>query len=357
MLQTGANDRVRLLGTARVAWSRMLDAIAAARRIVRLEAYAFVDDAIGAAFVRALGDAAARGVAVDVTIDAWGSLGSARAIVARLRAAGCRARVFNQLHFGGLLRLGRNHRKLLIVDGEVAIVGGINIGERFAGWSDVAVEVRGAPASALARRLDGEHRVAQDGPTRIHLSRLGGGRRLFRRYVKAFAAARRRLLVAHSYFLPGSKLVHQLIAAARRGVDVVLLLPGRSDVPLAKMATAVFYEPLLRAGVRIFEWQPSVLHAKMAVVDGRTLLVGSFNLDPYSLANLEALVVSDDRQAAAAGEAWMQARLWKAREIRSADGHRLGRWLGALVLWLARALARLMRSTTGSNPNRAHPDR
>jgi cardiolipin synthase A/B len=288
--------------------------------------------------------AATRGVAVDVTVDAWGSIGSVRQVVTALRAAGCRARAFNRPHLRGLLRIGRNHRKLLLVDDEVAFIGGINIGDRFTAWSDVAVEVRGRAALALARRLDGEHRVAQLGPTRIHLSRLGGGGRLFRRYVKAFGAARERLVVAHSYFLPGPRLIHRLVAAARRGVDVTLLLPGRSDVPLAHVAMGALYAPLLQAGVRIYEWQPSVLHAKLAVIDRRTLLVGSFNLDPYSLANLEALVVTDDRDVARAADAWIIARLAHARRISAGDGSRLGRLAGALLLWLVRALARLMRT-------------
>jgi cardiolipin synthase len=182
------------------------------------------------------------------------------------------------------------------------------------------------------------------------LSRLGGGRRLFRRYLKAFAAARERLLVAHSYFLPGPLLIHRLTAAARRGVDVALLLPGRSDVPLARLAMGALYSPLLRAGVRIYEWRSSVLHAKMAVVDRRTLLVGSFNLDPYSMANLEVLVIADDAAAAIAGDCWIADRLAQATRVTSAGG--LAGWLGHLVgmfvIWLARILAKLMRRAESS---------
>jgi cardiolipin synthase len=344
VLASGAASHIRLLPSAARAWTQCLAAYAGARRRVHLEAYAFAHDHIGRRFVAELTAAARRGVRVEIVIDAWGSIGAAGAVVSSLRAGGCRARVYNRLHLGGLLRLGRNHRKLLIVDDQLAFVGGINIGDRFAGWADVAVEIAGAPALALSRRLDGEHEVEQHGATRIHLSRLGGGRRLFRRYLKAFSAARERLVVAHSYFLPGPRLIHRLVAAAHRGVEVVLLLPGRSDVPLARVAMAALYAPLVRAGVRIYEWQPSVLHAKLAVIDRRTLLVGSFNLDPYSLANLEALVISDDRPAARAGDAWVSARVAQARPVRDGEGSRVGRIAGALLLWLVRALARLMRA-------------
>jgi len=340
-----AAGAVRFLDGAYEAWARMLAAIAGARERVHLEVYAFTHDAVGARFIAALAAAARRGVDVHATIDAWGSVGSGERVITELRAAGCRARAFNRFHLRGFFRIGRNHRKLLVVDDRVAFVGGINIGARFSDWSDVAVELRGAAAAVLGRRLRGEREVAQIGPTRVHLSRLGGGRRLFRRYIKAFAGARRRLWVAHSYFLPGPSLVRQLCAAARRGVDVRLLLPGRSDVPLVKLATSALYAPLLAAGVRIYEYRDSVLHAKLAVIDERTVLVGSFNLDPYSLANLEVLVVADHAAAAADCERWIGACLTRAARITTPGGATgwLGHLVGLVVVWIAGVLARLMR--------------
>jgi cardiolipin synthase len=350
MLSLAPSSCVQFLDSAQQTWARMLAAIAGARERVHLEVYIFAHDTIGRRFIDELSAAARRGVRVDVVLDAWGSMGSGSDVVSALRAGGCRARVFNRLRLRRLFRLGRDHRKLLVVDDNVVFVGGINIGDRFADWSDVAVEIRGTPARALGRRLRGERRVPQLGPTRIHLSRLGGGRRLYHRYVKAFAAARERLLVAHSYFLPGPRLIRRLTAAARRGVDVALLLPGRSDVPLVRLAMGALYAPLLRAGVRIYEWRSSVLHAKMAVIDRKTLLVGSFNLDPYSLANLEVLVISDDATAAEAGDCWIAERLAEATRVTSAGGifGWLGHAVGSFVLWLARVLARLMRRAGSS---------
>ena len=151
------------------------------------------------------------------------------------------------------------------------------------------------------------------------------------------SSVRSRILLAHSYFLPDRKLLRSLTAAARRGVSVTLLVPGRSDVPLARWTTALLYRRLLSAGVQVYEWTNSVLHAKLAVVDGKRLLVGSFNLDPYSLANLEALVESHDLEAARSAEDWILRRVRSARQITVAD--RPLRWLERVLGHLGRALA------------------
>lgn len=322
----------------------MLAAIDAAREAVWLQVYAFAYDGVGQRFIASLTAAARRGVQVDVEIDGWGSLGASAHVVADLRAGGCRARVFNRIRLRSLFRIGRNHRKLLVVDDRVVLVGGVNIGDRYADWCDVAVEARGRVAHSVGRRLRGERYVAQPGPTRVHLSPLGGGRRLYRQYVKAFGAARKRLWVAHGYFFPSPRLIRRLISAARRGVDVALLVPGRSDLPLVRLATAVALAPLRAAGVRIYECRSTILHAKMAVIDGERLLVGSFNLDPFSMANLEALVITDEESAARSAERWLAGQLLAARSTGSVEraDSRFGHLIGVFVLWLVRVLARLM---------------
>jgi cardiolipin synthase len=299
----------RLLENARTTWATMLAHIAGAKRTIHLEVYAFFADEVGERFIEALSAAAARGVAVEVVVDGWGSMTAGNQIVERLSAAGCRARVHNRLRWGFLGRLHRNHRKLLLVDGSVAVLGGINIGDQFTDWEDVALELRGPACHALARRIAGEHFVEQRGPIRVHLSRMGGGARLRRMYVKAFASARRRIRLAHGYFLPDAGMVRRLVAASRRGVSVALLLAGHSDVPLGHLATASLDGRLGRAGIRIAEWNDSVLHAKLAVVDSRRVLLGSFNLDPFSLVCLEALVIVDDARLAAEAERWIERRL------------------------------------------------
>jgi cardiolipin synthase len=336
---------VKLLDGAHVTYARMLAAIAAARARVHLEAYSFHDDTVGRRFIRALADAAARGVEVDVTIDAWGSISHAHAVVAALAKHGCRARIHNRLLGAFFGRLGRNHRKLLVVDDQLAVVGGINIGERFLDWEDVAVELRGPMCATLGRRLRGERHVEQHDRLRVHLSHRGGGRRMFRRYVKAIAGAQHRLLVAHSYFLPARPLVRALKAAAARGVEVTLLLPGRSDVTGARAAMSSVVDELLHADVHVFEWPRTVLHAKLAVIDDARLLVGSFNLDPLSLANLEALLVADDPALARAGARWIDERVARARPLvpSSRWTSRIIRAFGRVLAWLVVLIARLLR--------------
>ena len=206
------------------------------------------------------------------------------------------------------------------------------------GWGSA----RGGRAIAAALR-DGGCEV------RIFLCGLGGGWRLRRRYLKAFDKARERIHIAHGYFLPDPGVLRAITAAAARGVQVRLLLAGRSDVPFARAASRSLYRRLLAAGVAIHEWNESVLHAKVATVDGRHLLVGSFNLDPYSLANLETLAEVSDAQLVEQGEAWIQDRFARSRVMTAVEAStRLQRWLfdplGRLVARLVDAISRVIAS-------------
>jgi cardiolipin synthase len=339
----------RLPGTvlhesAQGAWKAMLSAINGARSTIHLESYAFSDQGIGARFIAALNGAAARGVAVEVVVDGWGALWSAARVVQLLRNGGCDARVHNRLRASLFGKTLRNHRKLLVVDGNVAFIGGINIGDAFADWGDLALELHGPPARALSRRLAGEHFIRQEGPVRIHLSRAGGGWRLRRMYTKAFATARHSVLLAQAYFLPDAKLLRRLLAAAKRGVSVTMLLAGRSDVPLAHLASSSFEARLQAGGARVVEWRRSILHAKVAVIDGRRLLLGSFNLDPFSLADLEALAIVDDPRIARQAERWIERRVSEGESIspESSDSPLLA-LAGRIVVGIVRLLAWLLR--------------
>jgi cardiolipin synthase len=339
------------------AYPRMLAALAQANYSVRLEVYAFAGDSVGQRFITALSAAARRGVRVTVILDGWGSAGDGSEVAARLRDAGCQVAIYNPLTSLLAGRFRRNHRKILIVDDEVAFLGGINIGDEYGRmgepqlphWLDLAVELHGPAVSWLAARLRGGKLRPPRGGVRIHLSGLGGGRRLRRRYVKAIGAARRSVMVANAYFLPDRRLVRSITAAVRRGVQVTLILPGRSDVLLARAASRSLYGRLLRAGVRIHEWTGTVLHAKAAVMDGRRLLIGSFNLDPLSLANLETLVEIEEPQVVADGVAWMERLLAQSREItveELAARPRLSRWLldalGLVAMRVAHRVGRLL---------------
>lgn len=349
------SESVALLDGGAQAYPRMLLAIAQARRSVELEVYAFSPSGVGAHFIEALGEAAARGVAVNVLIDGWGTARSGRAVAAALRKARCRAYVYHRLRSLLVGRFGRNHRKILLVDDNVAFVGGINIGDENVGdevrlgWADLALEIRGPQCARLGAMMRREPLGLATGSLRIYLCGVGGGWRLRRRYLKTFADARHTIHIAHGYFIPDRGVVRAIIASARRGVHVRLLLAGRSDLPFALAAARSLYRRLLAAGVTIYEWNDSVLHAKVATIDGQRLLVGSFNLDPFSLANLEALVEVDNGRVVVQAENWIDDHMARSRLMTSVDAcSRLRRWLldpmGRTVARLAEALGRVIAS-------------
>src|SRR5512138_67364 len=232
-------EEVVLLDGGREAFPAMLAAIAGARREVFLEVYQFSSDAIGGEFVAALNAAARRGVEVTVVIDGIGSSPGATAVAAALQEAGCKVRIWGRLLLLFAGRLRRNHRKILAVDGELAFVGGLNIGDEYGTllplpgdrpWADLALAIRGSVAAWLQEGARRERAHSPPGPVRIWLSGVGGGRRLRRRYLISFGSARRTLDVAHAYFLPDRRLARSMTAAARRGVEVRLVVPGNSDV-------------------------------------------------------------------------------------------------------------------------------
>lgn len=360
---TSPPESMMLLDGGKQTYPRMLQAIAGAQRSVHLEVYAFAPTGVGTHFVEALANAANRDVTVRVIIDGWGSAHRGNETAVALQKAGCAVKIHNRLLSALIGRFGRNHRKLLLVDDEVAFLGGINIGDENVGndlrlgWADLAIEIRGPQCTRLGQMIRHEPYDPVYSSLRIYLCGLGGGWRMRRRYVNAFASARQRIHVAHGYFLPDRGVVRAITAAALRGVEVRLLLAGKSDVPFARAATRSLYRRLLAAGVYIHEWSDSVLHAKVATVDGERLLVGSFNLDPFSLANLEALVEVADTQIIKQGEAWIQDHFANSQPVTSVEANsRLQRWLfdplGRLVARLADAISLVIASRTQRHPSR-----
>ena len=357
----GTIDQVELLDGGEQVYPRMLAAIASAKLYVRLEVYAFSPAGIGRSFVEALSQAAQRGVGIHVTIDGWGSARGGRAVATALSEAGCHVRIYHRLLALLVGRFGRNHRKILLIDDEVAFVGGINIGDENVtqgarpGWADVALEIRGSHCLRLGQMFRREPVRTSDSTLVVHFCGLGGGWRFRRRYLRAFARADQRIEVAHGYFLPDRGIVRAIIAAAKRGVQVRLLLAGQSDVPFARIATRSLYRRLLTAGVDIHEWGGSVLHAKVACIDGRSLLVGSFNLDPFSLANREVLVELSILQVVAQGEKWIEERFEMSKAVTSVDaGSPVHRWLlEPLGIFVARIVALISRVVASGRSRRA----
>ncbi|HNH34810.1 MAG TPA: cardiolipin synthase ClsB [Rhodocyclaceae bacterium] len=372
-------NRVTLLERGGEFFPSLLRAIAEADVEVRLETYIFADDAIGRAVAGALAAAARRGVLVRILVDGFGARNFPTDFGLQLAAAGAQFQVFRP-EVGGLRlrrnRLRRLHRKTAVIDGRIAFVGGINV------LADVDEHTGPAPRHDYAVRIEGPL-VARLHSAAVHLWRLVRWASLRRRpafepvapnpgapggveaafvlrdnfrhrrdievaYLAALAGARSRILIANAYFLPGRRFRRQLVEAARRGVAVTLLVQGRVEYLLQHFATQALYGALLGEGVRVFEYQRSFLHAKVAVVDGRWATVGSSNIDPFSLllAREANVVVRDEAFAAALQESLERTISHGAVEIRAEDWRKAA-WPVRLARWLAYGLVRLLVGFSG----------
>jgi cardiolipin synthase len=297
----------------------MLAAIAAARRWVHLENYIIRSDRIGRRFAEALAERAWAGVRVRVLYDAFGSLGTSRRMWRALRQAGATVRAFHPiLSTHPFEAFVRDHRKLLVVDGDVAITGGLCIGDEWAGdpersrppWRDTMVTARGPAAAALDRTfgriwrqagpaLPPDELAANPAPCGDATVRLVEGQpgvaRVYRAVQLLAAAAVERLWITDAYLVAPPPLFASLVDAGRDGVDVRLLVPGPSDLPVLRNFTRVGYRDLLRAGIGVYEWRGPMLHAKTTLADRTWGRVGSSNLNVSSLlTNYELDVVADD---------------------------------------------------------------
>ena len=343
-------NEVRLLRDGAENYPAWLAAIAAARRTVHLENYIIRADGIGQRFAAALAAKAREGVTVRVLYDWMGCLSTRHGFWRQLREAGVEVRCFNPPRLDSPFGwLSRNHRKTCSVDGEVGFVAGLCIGQAWAGdpargiapWRDTGIELRG-PAVADLERAFGQSwaqagppphvpsqapsqapsgpppaipAVAGQVPVRVIGSRpntMG----LYRFDQLIAALARHRLWLTDAYFVGTTSYVRALCDAARDGVDVRLLVPGSSDIPLAQALSRAGYRPLLEAGIRVYEWNGPMLHAKTAVADGRWARIGSSNLNLASwLGNWELDVAIEDPGFAAEMEAMYLDDLDNAAEI------------------------------------------
>lgn len=346
-----AGNRIALLQDASENYPAWLDAIAAARSWVHFESYIIHDDGIGRQFADALAAKARSGVSVRVLYDWWGARGLLPNRLWRsLRAAGVHVRCFNPPRVGSPLAwMSRDHRKMIGVDGRVAFVTGLCVGQDWVGdpqagleaWRDTGVRIEG-PAVADVERAFAETWAAAGLPLPVQelpevadplpggsvtLRVIAGTPRqgtLYRLDQLIAAAAQRSLWLTDAYFVATTPYVQALRVAAADGVDVRLLVPNTSDIPVLRAVSRAGYRPLLEAGVRVFEWNGAMLHAKSAVADGRWARVGSTNLNPASwLGNWELDVTVEDQRFAAAMEQMYERDLTCATEIVLSARHRV----------------------------------
>ena len=324
-------NRLRLLCTGSEYFPALEAAIRAAHNEIHLETYIYENDATGRRITDALCDAVRRGVAVYLMVDGFGAKDLAPALKRELSDAGVQLLVFRPKISPLTLkreRLRRLHRKIAVVDGRVAFVGGINIIDDLHTpgqipprydyavevegplvpvihdavdrlWSRISWVYRGRPVRRARRTPDGTPRGSHRAALVVrdnfhHRSDIEDA------YLAAIEAARDEIIIANAYFFPGRRFRQALVQAAGRGVRVTLLLQGRVEYVLLHYASRALYGMLLEAGVEIREYHKSFLHAKVAVIDHHWATVGSSNIDPFSLfLAREANVVVEDREFAA----------------------------------------------------------
>jgi cardiolipin synthase len=355
-------------------------AIDDARDEILLETYIFAHDDIGQTIATALMRAAARGVTVRLLVDGFGSREFVAKHLVPLSEAGIHVLIYRR-EVGALplrrRRLRRLHRKLAVIDGRVAFVGGINIISDYEAPSldaprhDYAVRVEGpllGPIHAGVRhvwelvawasfrqrlRLPASPPFMPQPCGNVEAAFLVRDNIRHRRdiedaYLLGIASARREIILANAYFLPGRRFRHALLDASRRGVMITLLVQGLADHPLQQRATRALYGQLLAGGLRIVEYHRSYLHAKVAVIDGRWATVGSSNIDPFSLllAREANIVVRDAGFAERLRNRLLRAIRDGGQEISAASWQR-GPRLQRLLNWASYGLVRLMIGIAG----------
>jgi len=338
-----SGNHIRLLKDGSENYPAWLSAIRQAKCSILFENYFVIADEVGEEFATALMEKARAGVRVRVLYDWFGSLGKARRkFWNKMRAEGVEVRCYNPPRLSSPLGwFSRDHRKTLTIDGQVGFISGLCVGKPWLGipdrgiepWRDTGVELQGPavlelekafhqvwgmtgtpiPESELTAtgnsREVGEYsvRVLATVPSMANMYRLD-------QFIAAFA--RKRLWLTDAYFSGTTYYVQALLAAAQGGVDVRLLLPGASDVPIFQALSRTGYRVLLKSGVRLYEWNGSMLHAKTAVADGRWSRVGSTNLNMTSwFGNCEMDLVIEDKRFAKEMEEMYVQDLTKASEI------------------------------------------
>ncbi|MCK9686122.1 phospholipase D-like domain-containing protein [Scleromatobacter humisilvae] len=373
-------NRVDLLQDGPDTYAAMFEAIANARDHVNLESYILEADGPGEEFARRLIDKARAGVRVNVIYDSLGSLATPASFFDELRANGVNVCEYSPVRkLGNLLSRAlhlRDHRKMMVVDGRIGFIGGVNISSVYSagssplaamggsgpadgaadkpGWRDTHVRVEGPIVAQLQRlfmrhwsrhseiALRGTHYfppLAPVGSQRVALAACDAGRRrnpFYRALLSALDASQHRIFLTTAYLVPTRRLMRSLLRAARRGVDVHLLLPGVSDFWAPLQAGRSHYTRLLRAGIHLHELHDTLLHAKTCVIDGMWTTVGSSNLDWRSfLHNAEANLIALDAGLAQEMERVFMADVARSKEIVPAEWKKRG-WRQRVVETIAR---------------------
>ncbi len=317
------HNRVQALHSGDATFASLLRDIQRARHEINVEYYILVCDRIGKALLSVLMRRARAGVKVRIIYDAVGSWRISRAEQERIVQGGIEIRPFAPVRFPWLTRSvqRRNHRKVVVIDGRIAYLGGVNIAGRYMNcgrmdlWRDEHLRVEGAAAYQMQllfardwRQAGGEIKVEvytpqmqSICPMQIAWSQAGQSRRtLLHLFMEAVSSARHAVRIATPYFLPSESLLEAIIVAARSGVKVELIIPSRCDVGVVALAAETYIERCVRAGIAVYRYGGGFLHSKTVSIDDNVVIVGSANLDGRSLNyNMEVAAVIYNRRVAA----------------------------------------------------------
>jgi len=338
-------NRVEILKNGVCFFPSMLAAIRAAKKTINLEFYIVWDGEIARMFAEALAERARAGVTVNVILDSVGSATMSRELVLFLQRNGINVEWYHPLRWYTLSRFNhRTHRKILIVDGEVGFSGGVGIADEWLGdadarnhWRETVARVEGPAVTQMqfafmdnwvksrGELLTGLDYFPPLEPRGIHCAQVvksspsEGSSAVKLLYIVSIVSAQRTIYISNAYFVPDRDTLRALEGAVRRGVDVRVVVPGEYvDVPIARQAARWQYERMLRRGIRLFEYQPTMMHAKTMVVDGIWTTIGSSNFDDRSFRlNDEINVNVYDESIAAQMEAMFFEDLARSEEITS----------------------------------------
>jgi cardiolipin synthase len=370
------HNQLTLLRSGAAYFPQLIADIELAEHAVYLESYIFAADQTGHQIHHALVRAAARGVMVQVLLDGFGSANFPARWQAELTAAGAHFQWYRRERFRFKLRrhrLRRLHRKLVAIDHDIAFIGGINILDdqshpHSAPRFDYAVRIQGAMANEIRTTMRqlwqrvawikrGNELLWQQ--CKPHLPSLTvpislllrdnvrHRRDIERAYLHAITHAQHEIILANAYFLPGRAFRRALKQAAKRGVRVVLLLQGKVEYPVQHYATHALYDQLLSAGIEIYEYQRSYLHAKVAVIDENWTTIGSSNIDPFSLllAREANIVIQHADFASELRDSLLHATQYATR-IQAKDWQQAN-WAARLLSWCSYSAIRTLVGIVG----------
>lgn len=310
-------DEVQLVYSGNDYFDKLIQLIRSAKSIIHFQTYIFDNDETGRLIADELKLSAGRGVKIYMLLDAFGSKELSKKFITDLQQAGVRLRFFAPLFSRNTINLGRRmHHKIVVIDDHMALIGGINISNKYRGtetqaaWLDYAILIKGDVCekaskicSAILNRrfpiaLKQEKKNSGENNALVRFrqnDRLRGKRQISRGYILAIKNAKKSIVFVSSYFLPGRRILRALRKTARRGVQITIILSANSDIILFGKATTHLYTSLLKEGIHIYEWQNSVLHGKIAMVDEQWVTIGSFNLNYLSaLSSIELNVEAMD---------------------------------------------------------------